>query len=160
MLGINTQHLSLVFEIQVRQKQPSIVRFSEYWSWYFHLQYGEDWLRCFCKKKTIKSLNEIQVFLLLFVGMYIVLDWSPLSLAPLTMMHNLSSRGEAVAIQIEVKKGFIFSWIASLCSQWRFECYSPSVSLRSPAPLAGSESSVFVCIMTELISSCFQDENA
>ena len=46
--------------------------------------------------------------------MYIVLDWSPLSLAPLTMMHNLSSRGEAVAIQIEVKKGFILSWIASL----------------------------------------------
>ena len=51
----------------------------------------------------MKSLNKIQVFLLLFVGMYIVLDWSPLSLAPLTMTHNLSSRGEAVAIQIEVK---------------------------------------------------------
>lgn len=95
MLGINMQHLSLDFEIQVRQKQPSIVLFSEYWSWYFHLQYGEDWLRCFCKKKTIKSLNEIQVFLLLFVGMYIVLDcFTPfamtvwilqlLSLAPLT----------------------------------------------------------------------------
>ena len=88
------------------------------------------------------------------------MDWSPLSLAPLTMTHNLSSRGEAVAIQIEVKKGFIFSWIASLRSQWRFEYYSSSVSLRSPAPLAGSENSLFVCIMTELISSCFQDENA
>ena len=37
--------------------------------------------------------------------MYIILDWSPLSLAMLTMIHNLSSRDEAVAIQIEVKKG-------------------------------------------------------
>ena len=139
------QHLSLDFEIQVRQKRPSIVRFSEYWSWYFHLQYGEDWLRCFCKKKTIKSLNEIQVFLLLFIGMYIVLDWSPLSLAPLTMTHNLSSRGEAVAIQIEVKKGFIFSWIASLSlamTGWRLKPLS--LAPCSTAPLAGSENSLSV----------------
>ena len=92
------------------------------------------------------------------------MDWSPLSLAPLTMTHNLSSRGEAVAIQIEVKKGFIFSWIASLCSQWRFEYYSPSVSLTldiSPS----RERKFSLCsqgqfTMMELISSCFQDENA
>ena len=96
--------------------------------------------------------------------MDIVLDWSPLSLAPLTMMDSLSSRGEAVAIQIEVKKGFIFSWIASLTLAMTIWILKPL----SLAPLDSSpsrEQKFSLCsqgqfTITELISSCFQDENA